>query len=795
MYKSEHGRSSRGFDRVLAAVSIFVLTSSAMAHALPDTTHEQTAFGEPIINYTFDAPRLSGEAYVDDIEARVVALVTHTLLQYEAVGTAAFDVIVDAEASTHEPFAFVLNATTAQLVAYPDLRIVPNTINKADRPLNQIFGDISEDRGTWMNHMSTNPDTGIVQQKRSWLYAHDGYIFGAGYYLHDAEAQSLVDGAVRLYMSHGKTAFDAITDDHPVTTNENSVFVIDAETGSIVAHQTDPSLITVSDAFLYKSIRSYEQVVTDLEDAGHTWVSYVVLNPDAGTQQTTRVWLQMHDGYIFASGYNLPDSRIRSLVEGAQLLYQSNGQSAFDILTPAAADHTGVLHPYILDAATGAIVAHGASPHFADQTDVLSVEQIRSIAADLQRDGYAWISHTSLPSSDSNTVQVQRTYAQLHDGYIFVSGYSLPDSRAQAVVDLAVHAYQISGDDAFDMIDDGELSINPALYPFVLSKGGAVVASAAPTAIINQLYGVHVTSDRSAPSIFSDVVKNQNTWIERVVINAATDTEQTMRMWLYLYEDYIFGSGHYIPDTEVQLVVDHAILTYRLVGQEAAFDAITPEESLEEPYHYPFVADAESLVLKAHGAFPHRVGACCFDPIRQTGDRDLDVVIDDLRRDGGTWVWYNYTNPDTNTTQEKRAWLSLFDGHIFGSGYYIRDSQAQAIVRNTIFAYDSGTTFDEINAIQYDAGRPHPFILDPADATIVAHGAIPLSVGSVSPALASADRPMDAILADLENFRGAWVQYTTTNPETGLDDTKRAWLSLHDGYVFGSGYFDIGAFN
>ena len=792
----KHERLIHGYDRVLVAFVMFALTSLMMAHVMSDTAYAQTDSGELAIIDTLDAPQLDSEAYVTDMESRVVALVTHTLLQYESIGPSALEAVADTEATAHDPFVFVLNATTAQFVAYPDLRTVPNAINKADRPLSQIFTDLSEDGGTWVNHMSTNPDTGIVQQKRSWLYAHDGYIFGAGYYLHDTEVQSLADGAVRLYIAHGNAAFDAITPDHAVTTNDNSVFVIDSETGRIVAHQTDPSLVdTVSDTFLYKSGKSYEQVVADLGQTGHAWVSYAVLNPDAGTQQTARVWLQMHGGYIFASGYNLPDSRIQSLVEGAQLLYQSNGQSAFDILTPATADDTGILYPYVLDAATGAIVAHGISPHFDAQTDTLSEETIRNIMADLQKDGHAWMSHTSLPSHDSNTVQVQRTYAQLHDGYIFASGYSLPDSRVQAIVDLAVHAYRTAGDDVFDTIDGGNLSINPVLYPFVLSKGGAVVASAAPDAIINQLYGLHVTSDRDAPSIFSDVVKNQNTWLERVVVNAATDTEQTMRMWLYLYDDYIFGAGYYIPDSEVQLVVDHAILTYRSIGQEAAFDTITPAESLAEPYLYPFVVDAESLVLKAHGAFPHRVGACCFDPLRQTGDRELDVVLDDLYRDGGTWVWYNYTNPGTSTTQEKRAWLSLFDGHIFGSGYYIRDSHAQAIVRNTIFAYDSGTTFDDINALQYDIGRPYPFILDPADATIVAHGANPLRVGDVSAALTAADRSMDAILADLENFRGTWVQYTTINPETGSDDTKRSWLSLHDGYVFGSGYYDIGAFN
>ena len=57
----------------------------------------------------------------------------------------------------------------------------------------------------------------------------------------------------------------------------------------------------------------------------------------------------------------------------------------------------------------------------------------------------------------------------------------------------------------------------------------------------------------------------------------------------------------------------------------------------------------------AHGTVPSFVGRCCSDEIRTTGDRPIEVILEDLNRDGGTWVEYIFTNPDTQTEQLKRT--------------------------------------------------------------------------------------------------------------------------------------------
>ena len=45
------------------------------------------------------------------------------------------------------------------------------------------------------------------------------------------------------------------------------------------------------------------------------------------------------------------------------------------------------------------------------------------------------------------------------------------------------------------------------------------------------------------------------------------------------------------------------------------------------------------------------------------------------------------------------------------------------------------------------------------------------------------------LLKTVDAEAGAWANYMLTNPVTGEVENKRAWLILHDGLVFGSGYY------
>lgn len=732
----------------------------------------------------------------NSIESRVLATVLDTVVRYASDGEDALAEINAGTPGYHYPFVLDAGATTVLAHgAFPRMAGEEHeTFSMADRPLEDILADISRDGGTWVNHMFPNPDTGIVQQMRSWLYIHDGLIFGSGYYIHDYMAQTLVDEALDAYRLHGEAAFDMITPDEPLA-EDRYVHVIDIDTAATVAHGATPSEVgTVSDVLLYKAAKPYEQIVEELEAYGHAWVSYVYMNPAAQAQQLERVWMQLQDGHIFMSGYYLPDSRVKSLAEGAQLLYQSNGEAAFDIITPQTQARTDSLYPYVIDVATNVEVASGAFPDNVGKVFSSFVQQDRpneEVMADLARNGHTWVSYV-ITNPDTNTEQVKRAWMQLHDGYAFASGYYLPDARVQAVVDLAVSTYRSVGEEAFDRINAGEGVVDDSFYPVVMTTANVVVASATPPPL-SDLGGLSVLGDWGG-ALYEAVFRDGSAWMQVVSINPATGTPQVWRGWTYLYDDYLFMSGYYVPDSEIQSVVDKAVFLYNAHGEDA-WDIITPEEPINLDKLYVFVSINDPMYCAvAHGALPDRVGRCGLDPIRLTGDRPFDEVTAELHEDGGAWVTYIFKNPNTGTDQNKRTWLHLHDGYVFGSGYYIRDSQVQAIVRSAIHAYDVDpqNTLDRVNALaEGEPAQTYPFIIDAATYDVVAHGYDTDRVGTASLALTAADRPAEDILAELEGTTGIWSYYTTVNPLTGEEQLKRTWLALHDGYVFGSGYHDI----
>ena len=784
------------------AVQIMDVTNPEDPEAVAAVFDAQDVPEPTVVNVADDLEewRISQAQFnMDSIESRVIATVLDTAIQYNSDPDGTLAMLNAGTRDYHYPFILDENATVVMAHgAFPEWEGLKISWIPADRPLDRILDDLSRDGGTWVNHMSPHPHTGVVQQMRSWLYSDGENIFGAGYYLHEVQIQTLVQEALDNYKAIGYDAIDMMTPDEQIFGYDPYVFVVKADTVTTVAHAITPSEVgTISDTLRYKAEKPYSQIVDELEKYGHTWISYVFINPDVKMQQLKRAWLQMYDGYIFVSGYYLTDSRVQSLAEGAQLMYQSNGEVAFDIITPDVQGPADNLHAYVLNATTNVEVANGVFPQNVGKvfTDVAQQDRpTAEILESLTQNPGEWITYV-LKNPSTNTEQVKRVWMQLHDGYIFASGYYLPDSRVQATVDLAVSTYQSVGADGFDRFlallpintdrtsDDLDIS-EYAVLTLPASRG--VVPP--PVASIG---GLTITNDRII-DLYRDLIASGSVWIERVMISPDTATEQVWRSWAYVYDNYIFQSGYFVPDSEVQSVVDRAVFQYDVYG-EAAFDIITPEEPVTDDIIYSFVITADTYETVAHETIPDQVGVCCSDAIRFTGDRPFEMVLEELNTYGGAWVTYTFVNPNTGTDQNKRTWLYLHDGYIFGSGYYISDSQVQAIVRNAIHTYDleAENTFDLINALSENVqSQTYPFVINATTYEIISDGHDTDMIGAVADALVAADRPVKKILAALESSSGTWSHYMAINPVTGAEEMKRTWLSLHDGYIFGSGYHD-----
>ena len=676
--------------------------------------------------------------------------------------------------------------------AFPDFGgVIADALERADRPIGRILADLERDGSTWVEYMSTNPANGLIQPKRSYLYLSDGYIFGSGHYLSESVVKYVVEDAVQLYESKGQEAFDIITPEETVLTTELYPFVFDAITLKTVAHGAIPDRVGhVPYSILNTGDKSVEEIMADLERDGGTWVEYVFTNPATETKQLKRSWLYLYDGFIFSSGYYFQDSRVQSLVAEALVLYRADGQGAFDTITPEVADPLVLQSSFVLDETTLEVVAHGlfpdlvgtADPHL-DAAD-RSLERIRE---DLRSEDEVWVWYMAR-NPGTLTDQLTRTYLSLYDGYIFGAGYSLPDSRIQSMADEAIYTYRNDPETGFDVISSGTLN-RLDIYPAVRNTTHILAHGTLPH-LVGPVPGLQLA--RSQNASFNAAVEGGGTvWNQLSFVNPFTGIYQIKRGVNTLYEGNFFSSIYTVSDADTRSAVDYAIFIYESNKENNAWiDIITPEAPVITDDLYPFVIDAASWTRLADGVVPDRVGKA--ETILDTSTRSVEDVLDDLEVNGATWVTYTFHNPSTGIEQLKRTYLELRDGLVFGSGYYLLDSQVQSAAYGYVLDYNlkgRDAAFAALNTISGEPVSTYVFVVDPATGIVQAQNVNPDLIGMSDWDAITSTLPVADLLAEVDAEGEAWVSYTFTNPATGETESKRTWLTIHDGLVFGSGYY------
>ena len=733
----------------------------------------------------------------DSIDSRAQAAVVGALKLYWEMGPAAFEMITPGEAiHTDTIYPFILDAETLETVAhgaFPDLAgVVADTLTRADSSIDRIHADLERDGATWAEYMATNPANGLIQPKRSWLYLHDGYIFGSGHYLSESKVKYVVEDAVRLYESKGQEAFEIITPEETLLVTELYPFIFNSTTLKTVAHGAIPDRLGhVPYSVLNTGDRPIEEIMADLERDGGTWVEYVFTNPATETKQLKRSWLYLHGGYIFGSGYYLQDSRAESLVAEAIILYKGNDEGAFDIITPEVADPLALQSSFVLDETTLEVVAHGLLPDLVGSTDqhlAAADRSLERIMGELHSKEGSWVwymgqNHATLAD------QLTRTYLSLHDGHIFGASYSLPDSRIQSLVDEAIYTYRNDPESGFAVITSGTLN-RLDIYPAVRNFTHIVAHGTLPH-LIGPLPSFQIA--RSNEGIWNAVAEGGGTvWSLYSFVNPFTGADQIKRGTNTLHDGYLFASTYTLSDADTRSAVDHAIFTYESnKDNDAWIDIITPDEPVITDDLYPFVINATSWTRLADGVVPDRVGKA--ETILDTSIRSVEDVLADLEANEGTWVTYTFHNPSTGIEQLKRTYLQLRDGLVFGSGYYLLDSQVQAAAYGSVLDYNvkgMNATLADIDTIPEQPVSTYVFVADQATGMILAQNVSPDLIGSTSDWDAiNSDLPVDEILEGADAEGGAWASYTFTNPVTGDTESKRTWLIPHDGLVFGSGYY------
>ena len=189
------------------------------------------------------------------------------------------------------------------------------------------------------------------------------------------------------------------------------------------------------------------------------------------------------------------------------------------------------------------------------------------------------------------------------------------------------------------------------------------------------------------------------------------------------------------------------------------------------------VSLADQTVV-AHNANPLFVGFH-YGHLVESASIPADVILR-VAQTQGVWISYPVPNGMGDITSHERGWVRIYDSHAFISSYTVTMREnVQGMVGEIIRLYAVGDiTFDTISSFGMQSPE-YPFVVDPGTMLVVADGYDSGRVGTMS-------EIVDAI--PLEDGHGVWTEYVSYNPATGMEEPKRSWLVMHDGYLFGSGY-------
>ena len=165
--------------------------------------------------------------------------------------------------------------------------------------------------GAWLTYPFTNPATGYIETKHSWVQMHDGLIFGSGWHevgpsraLLPEFTREFVERSVNLYDSLGLEDTVEYYNTRESTDGQWYIFIADSD-GVIIAHPTVPANLGQSllgDIGVDETGYPFGLDLLSATGSGK-WVNYRFLNPASGEVELKHTWVVLHDGLFFASGW------------------------------------------------------------------------------------------------------------------------------------------------------------------------------------------------------------------------------------------------------------------------------------------------------------------------------------------------------------------------------------------------------------------------------------------------------------------------------------------------------------
>ena len=380
---------------------------------------------------------------------------------------------------------------------------------------------------------------------------------------------------------------------------------------------------------------------------------------------------------------------------------------------------------------------------------------------------------------------------------------STPDQFTRYFVNKAIDMYESEGLDATLAHYNTRASMDGPWYVFIFDADDNIIAHAPDPSLVNG-----PASNAIGPNGFpaGDAVAasadEDGEWFAYTYPNPASGAIETKHSWMVRHDGFLFGSGWYERGPRksdapayTQSFVQQAVNLYDAVGLDDTLAYYNSEESIDGQW-YIFIFDENDTML-AHAANPDLVNRPASYAVGPNGYPTGEAVVATADEDGA-WFGYTYPNPATGGVETKHSWVVRHDGLTFGSGWYERGpSRSDAPAYTKSYVEQALNLYDALGldaAIEYYGsqesvdGQWYVFIIDQNGYTI-AHPN-PMFVGR-DPNLridATGYFYGDDLRGATET--GKWVDYVLINPETGDDRQKHTWAVLHDGYLFGSGWYE-----
>ena len=403
---------------------------------------------------------------------------------------------------------------------------------------------------------------------------------------------------------------------------------------------------------------------------------------------------------------------------------------------------------------------------------------------------------------------IEQIQEQLDTGYATatVPPKSTPADYTKFLVRDAISRYESEGLDATVAYYNTKESVDGQWYVFIIDENQTIVAHAPnPDLVgkhISQALGPNSYPTGSAVAASAD---QDGAWFDYTYANPASGVVETKHSWVVIHDGITFGSGWYErgpgksdAPAYTKAFVQQATNLYVALGLEETVAYYNTKESVDGQW-YVFIIDENQTII-AH-ANPDLVGKHVSQALGPNSYPTGSAVAASADQDGA-WFDYTYANPASGVVETKHSWVVIHDGITFGSGWYERGpgkSDAPAYTKafvqqamNLYVALGLEETVAYYNTKESVDGQWYVFMSD-ENQTIVAHAPNPDLVGKhISQALGPNSYPTGSAVAASADQDGAWFDYTYANPASGVVETKRSWVVIHDGITFGSGWYERG---